>query len=255
MIKCKKLQESVLPLNVDVISHYYFLRKFYSNPDPKFLKKLPYFNDLKDDTVNDVIKIWKTARLPVISSIRIQTKLENIISKFEAAKKRAKTNKSGEVNEEWMNDLFHICKCKCKITENKRAFNGKLACDCPWKDRILEIEWPFLIDQKSVRKLMILSRRDVAFTNRQQQVQAKLKRKQTDIDYLDQPRTSREEDQLVLLKRLRGNSSNRSPVCDISEDSSKSSHDPEYTDCKTTLLGVKIILKLELFQLLKKVAF
>ena len=39
MIKCKKLQESVLPLNVDVNSHYYFLRKFYSNTDPKFLKK------------------------------------------------------------------------------------------------------------------------------------------------------------------------------------------------------------------------
>ena len=65
------------------------------------------------------------------------------------------------------------------------------------------------------------------------QVQAKLKRRQTDIDYLDQPCTSR-EDQLVLLKRLRSNSSSLSPVCDISEDSSKSSHDPEYTDCKTT---------------------
>ena len=54
MIKCKKLRESVLPLNVDVISHYYFLRKFYSNTDRKFLKELPYFNDLKDDIVNDV---------------------------------------------------------------------------------------------------------------------------------------------------------------------------------------------------------
>ena len=88
MIKCKKLQESVLPLNVDVISYYYFLRKFHSNTDPKFLKKLPYFNDLKDDRVNDVIKIWKTASLPVIGSIRIQTKLKNIISKFEAVKSK-----------------------------------------------------------------------------------------------------------------------------------------------------------------------
>ena len=93
MIKCKKLQESVLPLNVDVISHYYFLRKFYSNTDPKFLKKWPYFNDLKDDTVNDVIKIWKTASFFVIGSIKIQTKFKNIISKFEAVKKRAKTEK------------------------------------------------------------------------------------------------------------------------------------------------------------------
>ena len=44
----------MLPLNVDVISHYYFLRKFRSNTDRKFLKELPYFNDLKNDTVNDV---------------------------------------------------------------------------------------------------------------------------------------------------------------------------------------------------------
>ena len=29
------------------------------------------------------------------------------------------------------------------------------------------------------------------------------------------------------------------PVCDISEDSSKLSHDPEYTDCKTTSTGDK----------------
>ena len=68
--------------------------------------------------------------------------------------KRAKTQKSGEVNEEWTKDLFDISKCKSKITENTQAFNGKLACDCPWEDRILEIEGPFLIDQRSVRKLM-----------------------------------------------------------------------------------------------------
>ena len=47
------------------------------------------------------------------------------------------------------------------------------------------------------------------------------------------------DDQLVSLKRLRSNSSNFSPVCDISEDSSKSSHDPEYTDRKTTSTGGK----------------
>ena len=94
---------------------------------------------------------------------------------------------------------------------------------------------------------MISSRRDIAFTNRQQQVQAKLKRKQTDVDYLDQPCTSREEDQLVLLKRLRCNSSNLSPVCDISEDSSKSSHDPEYSDCQTTSTGGKTYAKTRTF--------
>ena len=98
---------------------------------------------------------------------------------------------------------------------------------------------------------MISSRRDIAFTNRQQQVQAKLKWRQTNIDYLDQPCTSR-EDQLVLLKRLRCNSSNLLPVCDISEDSSKSSHDPEYTDCKTTSTGGKTYTKALTFSITKE---
>ena len=59
--------------------------------------------------------------------------------------------------------------------------------------------------------------------------------------------TSREEDQLVLLKRLRSNSSNLSPVYDISEDSSKLSHDPEYADCKTTSTGGKNYTKARTF--------
>ena len=50
-----------------------------------------------------------------------------------------------------------------------------------------------------------------------------------------------------MLKRLKSNSSSVSPVCDISEDSSKSSHDPEYTDCKTTYTGVKNFTKARTF--------
>ena len=51
----------------------------------------------------------------------------------------------------------------------------------------------------------------------------------------------------MLLKRLRSNSSNLSPVCDISEDSSESSHDPEYTDCKTISTGGKNYTKARTF--------
>ena len=40
-----------------------------------------------------------------------------------------------------------------------------------------------------------------------------------------------------------------SPVCDISEDSSKSSYDPEYTDCKTTYTGGKNYTKARTFSI------
>ena len=122
-----------------MISHYYFLRKFYSNTDPKFLKKWPYFNDLKDDTVNDVIKIWKAASLFVIGSIKIQTKLKNIISKFEAVKeqklkKAVKLTKNGwMICSIYVNARVKLQKIPKRLTESLHAIvRGKIAF---WKSK------------------------------------------------------------------------------------------------------------------------
>ena len=53
--------------------------------------------------------------------------------------------------------------------------------------------------------------------------------------------------QLVPIESLVTSNFQTSPVCDISEDSSKSSHDPEYTDCKTTSTGGKNYTKARTF--------
>ena len=53
----------------------------------------------------------------------------------------------------------------------------------------------------------------------------------------------------MLLKRLTSNTSNLSPVCDINEDSSESSHDPEYTDCKTISTAGKNYTKARTFSI------
>ena len=122
-----------------MISHYYFLHKFYSNTDPKFLKKWPYFNDLKDDRVNDVIKIWKAASLFVIGSIKIKTKLKNIISKFEAVKeqklkKTVKLTKNGwMICSIYVNARVTLQKILKRLMESLHAIvRGKIAF---WKSK------------------------------------------------------------------------------------------------------------------------
>ena len=88
MVKYVKLERYKLPLNIDVINHYFYLRKSYSECKQEFLNKMPGFNDLRNEIVNDVISIWQAASLPIISYSRIQTKLKGLVAKFERAKKR-----------------------------------------------------------------------------------------------------------------------------------------------------------------------
>ena len=67
LVKYVKLEKNKLPLNIDVINHYYCLRKSYCECKPEFLKKC--FNDLRNEIVNDVIYIWKAASLLIISLV------------------------------------------------------------------------------------------------------------------------------------------------------------------------------------------
>ena len=72
----KNLKGDVLPLVVDVLSHYNFLRKSASESNPKFIKKLPNFEDVKDRLTSDVTNIWTKANLPIVSLITVKTKIK-----------------------------------------------------------------------------------------------------------------------------------------------------------------------------------
>ena len=71
IVRYEKLGENVLPLNVDVVKHYYYLRKSYSETRAEFLHKLPSFSDLRNEVVKDVINIWQAASLPIVGFKRI----------------------------------------------------------------------------------------------------------------------------------------------------------------------------------------
>ena len=56
---------------------------------------MPNFNDLLNEVINDVINKWKAASLAILSYNRVQTKLKDLVTKFERSKKRAKVSKRG----------------------------------------------------------------------------------------------------------------------------------------------------------------
>ena len=158
----KQMKDNILPTNFEVVQHYFYLRKNLADSDSKFSSKTPSFSDLKDSVVNDVIAVWSKASLPTVSRQRVVGQSRNLISKFEAARKRAKRRKSSEVSEEWLQNLFDISKCKCPIEESPKIRSNKLLCSCDFKDRIPEKEITFIKDQRSERK-MVISHVDISY--------------------------------------------------------------------------------------------
>ena len=104
---------------------------------------------IRNEVVNDIIWIWQAAGLLVINFSRIQTKFNDLVAKFEGAKKGAKVDKSVTtlVSEEWLNKIYNIC--KCEIFEKPKVFNGNISCWCPRQNRISKQELTFLSDQKA----------------------------------------------------------------------------------------------------------
>ena len=151
----RNLSGNVLPTNSTVVQHYFYLWKTLTDSHSKFLNKTPNFADIRNSLVNDIAVVWNKASLPILTKQGIADKLKNLISQFEAARKRAKRRKLNEVNEEWLQNLFDISKCKCMIDEHPKVRNKKLLCSCDFPYRIPEKEIAIIIHQRNARKLII----------------------------------------------------------------------------------------------------
>jgi len=122
----EELKRNVLPRNLDVVAHWSYLRKQLSDTDPQYFKKIPGFTDVKQNLTNDVTEIWNNAKLPILSKQRVKAMLKNLLDKFTAAQKRAKTRKQTEASENWLLDLFDIRKCKCSVKNFPEIRNKKM---------------------------------------------------------------------------------------------------------------------------------
>ena len=71
-------------------------------------------NDIKEQLLNDIVGVWLTASLSILSSHRIVAKLKDVAEKYDNELKRGKSN----VYKEWLQCLFDISTCQCYIPEN-----------------------------------------------------------------------------------------------------------------------------------------
>ena len=87
LIVRSKLAENVLPTNRNIVEHYYYIQQLLIDTDPKFLKKISGFNDIKNIVITDTVELWRKATLLTIESKSAHTKLKQVIDKFAAARK------------------------------------------------------------------------------------------------------------------------------------------------------------------------
>ena len=123
--KAKEMKRNTLPLQKEVIWHFEYLKQKLREKSIKFERKLPVYNDVKEQLLEDVISLWKKSSLPVLSKIRTEVKIKDLIQKWKLALKRARKSKSELKEDGWMSQLFDICKCKCKYDEVK-VHQGKV---------------------------------------------------------------------------------------------------------------------------------
>ena len=109
-----------------------------SDTDPKFLKRLPRQNDIKEQLLGDIVGVWQQASLSILNTQRIVAKLKNVMKKYNSGKSKELKRGRGNVDQVGLHCLFDICSCKCHILENPAIHHKKLLCSCDVENRILE---------------------------------------------------------------------------------------------------------------------
>ena len=70
------------------------MRELHRESNPKVLKKMPGFNNVRNEVVDDIIWIWQAAGLPSISFSQVQAKFNKVVAKFAGAKQWANVYQS-----------------------------------------------------------------------------------------------------------------------------------------------------------------
>ncbi|CAH0562813.1 unnamed protein product [Brassicogethes aeneus] len=114
--------------------------------------KEPPLNTIANIVAEKIKIIWQRASLPILTHKRIvdmilsyHAKYKNIIKPFKS-RDTPFLSKKLETFKNSAQKLFDICSCKCSTFQS---------CKCPKEKKVSEIEWPFIIDQRNDRKMLI----------------------------------------------------------------------------------------------------
>lgn len=149
--KSSKLPENMLPTNGDVGKYFMLLKGKKNAGNKKIYKDITY----------DVLKLWQKSSIPTVKYKAVEQKLTRLLDKG-ASLVRSKTSRK-MINDytNKLHKLFDICACKCKtkchihLNCDETCTEVNVDCKCPRSDKVSKDELPFLLDQRTVRKMYI----------------------------------------------------------------------------------------------------
>ncbi|KAL4712991.1 hypothetical protein ACJJTC_012061 [Scirpophaga incertulas] len=146
----EKLPVSQLPTYSDVMKYYIFIK--YQLKTDKTTKE-PTVHDISEILAEEILTIWQKASLPTVSRKRVLQLIRTYHDKYRSLMKpyhgrQTNINYQQKINTFTAEShrLFDICSCKCKLTSN---------CSCLKNSRVPKEELPFLLDQRTTRKMII----------------------------------------------------------------------------------------------------
>ena len=113
----------------------------------------PLFQDAKAWLL-DVTGLWVKSSLPVLSRSKIERKSKMFLEKWKWTLEKAMKTKGELSRENWLKQLFNICKCKCLYAvDNVKLHKCKILCACPFDHRVLSIKMALLLDKINERNI------------------------------------------------------------------------------------------------------
>ena len=110
----------------------------------KFFSKNVGFKTIKEQTVDELIKIYKKVPQPTVSRPRIEVKLKELIDSYNNAKKYSNGSQKIKSFTDKIEELFDISACKCEMVE--KFATGKMVCSCNSENKILKLEYTWVFN-------------------------------------------------------------------------------------------------------------
>lgn len=158
----------MLPTYEDVIRCFYSVRLKLKGDG----KKQPESRKVANIVAQKVQEVWHRASLPTLSHRRIIEMTLQFNNKYQKLLKPVKSRETTFLAtklEKFKKDakrLFDICSCKCA---------NRLSCNCDKTRKIPDIEWPFIEDQRSMRRMAIGNVDKKVTANLKRKIERKLK--------------------------------------------------------------------------------
>ena len=146
----RDLPRHMLPTRSDVRC---YINKLYDDfcQEQKVQKLRTGFTTVYSVVADEVIQLWTSEGIPVLSHSRVIALLKQCVEKSHkmVKKEQRKTslrNPPASEDRSWFAELFDIAVCKCSDVRS---------CTCPREQRVPDLEIEFLLDQRGERSMMM----------------------------------------------------------------------------------------------------